>query len=366
MLEIFRPNITEEAIENVVKVLRSGWIGLGPQTEKFEQAFAEYVGAPYCVALNSCTSALHLALRILRLQDGDEIVTTPITFVSTNMVLLYERLSPVFADVEYGTLNMDVDDVASKITKRTKAIIVMHFGGQPVDMDEFRNLARAYNLPIIQDAAHAVGAEYKGIKIGSVHGDDICCWSFHAVKNLPMGDGGAVTTFNKEIYERLKRLRWLAIDKDTFARTVAGKSYAWKYNVDEVGYKYHMNDISATIGLAQLKVLDEHNAIRKRIADRYMHELQGVELPEFKSDRVSSNHLFEVKVKDRDAFMDRMKGCGVACGAHYFPNDAYSIFPKAKLPVVDSVSEHLVTLPMHTLMSDDDVSLVIDSVRRSI
>ena len=368
MIQLFKPNIVEKSIENVNEVLRSGWIGLGPKTLEFEQKFAEYVGAKHCVALNSCTSALHLAIKLLELPLGSEVITTPMTFVSTNTVLLYEGLVPVFADVEYGTLNIDVADIERKITKRTGAIMIVHYGGQPVALDALYALAYAHNLPVVQDCAHAAGASYLDSRIGGVSLEDLCCWSFHAVKNLPIGDGGAITTNNDEFYERLKRMRWMGINKDTFVRTktIGEESYAWEYAVDEIGFKYHMNDIMAAIGLGQLEVLDEHNAIRKSIVDRYMNELEGVELPEFKPGRVSANHLFEIKVLHRDRFIENMKRRGVACGVHYYPNNFYRIFPHAELPVVDMVYEHIVSLPLHTLLSDDDVTQVIDAVKASI
>lgn len=367
MIQLFKPNITEQAIDEVAKVLRSGWIGLGPKTQEFEEAFAKYVGAKYCAALNSCTAALHLAVKLLDLPEGSEVITTPITFVSTNVVLLYERLVPVFADVEYGTLNIDVRDIERKITKKTKAIMIVHYGGQPCDLDEICQLADYHNLAVIQDAAHACGAMYKGKKIGSVSIKDLCCWSFHAVKNLPTGDGGAITTNDKSYYERLKQLRWVGIDKDTFMRTkILGKeSYAWQYSVNEIGYKYHMNDITAAIAVAQLKVLDEHNARRKEIVDVYMRELREIELPVFKDDRVSSNHLFEIKVKNRDTFLARMKERDIACGAHYYPNNLYPVFPDANLPVVESVYEHIVSLPLHTLLSDKDVLDICKAVKEN-
>lgn len=365
MIQLFKPNITEKSIKNVVEVLRSGWIGLGPKTQEFEKAFAEYVGAKHAVGLNSCTAALHLAVRLLNLPEGTEVITTPMTFVSTNEVLLYERLVPVWADIEYGTLNIDVADIEKKITKKTGAIVVVHYGGQPVDLDELYAVADSYHLPVIQDAAHAAGAEYKGKKVGGVRDDDLCCWSFHAVKNLPTGDGGMITTNNEDYLKRLQRLRWMGIDKDTFVRTetIGRESYAWRYTVDEVGFKYHMNDITAAIGLGQLEVLDEHNDTRRMIVDLYMSRLSGVELPMFKEDRVSSNHIFEIKVRNRDRFMAEMKGNGVACGAHYWPNNLYPIFKNSDLPVIEKVTDHVVSLPLHTLLSSDDLAKIIEAVK---
>ena len=269
-INLFKPNIVKESIEGVSEVLRSGWIGLGPKTHEFEKRFAEYVGAKYCVALNSCTSALHLAIKLLDLPPNSEVITTPMTFVSTNAAILYERLVPKFVDIEYGTLNIDASKIERSITKNTGAIMCVHYSGQPCDMDEIYDIANGYGLSVIEDSAHACGASYKGRKIGT---SGVCCWSFHAVKNLPVGDGGAITLSNDEDYNRLMRLRWLGINKDTWSRSGDQNVYTWLYEVDELGYKYHMNDITAAIGIGQLKYIDEHNSIRKSIVERYLRTI---------------------------------------------------------------------------------------------
>ena len=219
-------------------------------------------------------SALHLALRLLDLPPGSEVITTALSFVSTNHVILYEGCRPVFADVQPETGNLDVAAVRAKITERTQAIILIHYGGYPCDLDEFYALAREMgNIPVIEDCAHACGASYRGQRIGS-HGD-LHAFSFHAVKNLPMGDGGALTVRSQAHDARLRKLRWLGINVDTYQRMVPG-GYRWAYNVDEVGFKYHMNDIQAAIGLGQLPYVDQDNARRAEIAALYREELAGV------------------------------------------------------------------------------------------
>jgi perosamine synthetase len=243
-IQLFHPVVCEEAIEGVSEVLRSGWLGTGPRTKSFEDSFARYIGMPYCVGLNSCTAALHLGLHLLDLPAGSEVISTPVTFVSTNHAILYNQCTPVFADIQLETGNLDVNSVASRITDRTGAIIVVHYGGYPCDLDEFYRLSRETGIPIIEDCAHASGAVYKGRRIGS-HGD-IHAFSFHAVKNLPMGDGGALTVRSEEHYSRLQKLRWLGISRDTFNRTRENQ-YHWQYDVTEVGYKYQMNDIQPAI-----------------------------------------------------------------------------------------------------------------------
>jgi perosamine synthetase len=202
-IPLFRPVVSEEAIKSVVEVLRSGWLGLGPRTEAFERNFADYIGVPYCAGLNSCTAALHLGLSLLDLKPGSEVITTALTFISTNHAILYNGLKPVFADVQPETGNLDVKSVSQMISEKTGAIMLMHYGGYPCDLDDFYDLSRKYNIPIIEDCAHACGATYKGKRIGS-HGN-IHAFSFHAVKNLTAGDGGALTVKSEKHYLRLKK-----------------------------------------------------------------------------------------------------------------------------------------------------------------
>lgn len=366
MIQVFFPDITSRAAAAVAETLMSGWVGNGPRVREFESEFANYIGVPHCTALNSGTAALHLAIKSLNLPPGSEVITTPITFIATNMAILYENLVPMFADVDYGTLNIDVASTRKRINDRTRAIMAVHYGGQPCDLNELHDLAVQHGCFLIQDCAHACGASYNGRKIGSVFPDDLCAWSFHAVKNLTTGDGGAITGGDDK---RLKRLRWLGIDRDTFERTESDlqSPNAWSYRVEEIGHKYEMNDIAATIGIEQLKVLDMHNSRRKAVVEAYRRELDGVvELPEFKPDRVSSNHLFVIKVRDRERFLERMKAHGVSCGVHYTPNNHYRVFRSSYLPVVESVYRHIVSLPVHTMLSNDDVEYVCQSVKESI
>jgi len=362
-IPLFRPSISEDAIDAVAQVLRSGWLGLGPRTGEFEKKFAAYIGAPHCVGLNSCTSAIHLALRVLDLPAGSEVITTPMTFVSTNHAILYENLEPVFADVDATTGNLSVDSVKSKITDRTRALIVVHYGGYPADIDELYALARSRDITVIEDCAHACGAVYKGKRIGS-HGD-FHAFSFHAVKNLPMGDGGALTVSSDEIDARLRRLRWLGIDKDTFRRTTS-TSYDWDYDVPEVGFKYHMNDIDAAIGLVQLELLDVENARRAEIAAIYREQLgnfPGVDLPPQSEDRCSSFHLFPIRVDKRDALVAKMKSEGIGVGVHYRRNDDYPMYQRTDLPGAEVFSSRVMSLPMHMRLSDDDAGRVSETIR---
>ena len=360
---LFRPVICEEAIEAVGQVLRSGWLGMGPRTAEFEQAFATYVGNRHCVGLSSCTSALHLALRVLDLPEGSEVITTPITFVSTNHAILYERCRPVFADVEADTGNIDVASIASKITERTRAIMAVHLGGYPCELDELYALASSCGVAVVEDCAHACGASYKGRPIGS-HGH-LHAFSFHAVKNLPMGDGGALVVRDQSIDARLRRLRWLGIDKDTFHRTQR-PSYSWEYDVPEVGHKCHMNDIQAAIGLAQLRRLPEENARRAEIVARYYDGLRGVAgvtLLRRDDDRVCSNHLCCILADDRDALVLRLQAAGIDTGMHYRRNDLYPMYKHDESLVnAERFWRSAISLPLHMALTDEQVDYVVGQI----
>lgn len=363
-IPLFRPVISEAAIEAVGQVLRSGWLGPGPKTRDFERAFAQYIGMPYCVGVSSCTAALHLALRVLNLPPGSEVITTALTFVSTNHVILYECHKPVFADVQPDSGNLDVQSIARRITERTGAIMLMHYGGYPCDLDEIYALADSHGIPIIEDCAHACGATYKGQRIGSR--GSLHAFSFHAVKNLPMGDGGALTVRSEEYDRRLRRLRWFGIDADTFTRSV-GKHYRWDYDVDEVGYKYNMNDIQAAIGLAQLPQLDSENSRRAAIAKRYRQGLTGVpgiSILQERDDRTSAYHLCCILAERRDELVARLREAGIEIGVHYRRNDEYPMFESQDLPHTEYFWRRVISLPMHLSLTDEQVEYVISTIRQ--
>lgn len=365
MIQLFKPHMGDEEIQAVTEAIRSGWIGLGPITANFEKQFAEYIGVPWVVGLNSCTAALDLALRLLDITHHDEVIVPTLTFVSTAHAVRYNLAMPIFADVDETTLNIDLDDVASKITPRTRAIVAVHYGGRPVDIDRLREVAGT--IPVIEDAAHACGAEHKERMAGSL--GDVACFSFHAVKNLAMGDGGALALTDRALAERAKRLRWLGIDKGTWDRTDRGRSYTWDYHVDEIGLKCHMNDIAAAIGLVQLRKLPDTNARRRAIAERYtegLKDLGWLQTPPMDTaDSRSSWHIYCIKVERRDALNLYLKQKGIGTGVHYRPIHLYRCYGnRPRLPRAERVFRHLLSLPMHPGLSDDDVDYVIDTLRR--
>lgn len=363
-IPIFRPWYDEAEERAVAEVLRSGWIGLGPKTAEFEKRFASYVEAPYAVAVNSATAALHLAFNVLDV-SGAEVITTPMTFVSSNHAILYNGAVPVFADIEQDTLNIDVHSIERNLCDKTRAILVVHYGGHACDMDPILGLARERSIPVIEDAAHACGGTYKGLKLGSI--GTIGCFSFHAVKNLATGDGGMIVIRDPELDKKLRRLRWCGIDKDTWNRSEVDQKYSWYYTVQELGFKYHMNDISASIGLVQLEKLDRANSRRREITNYYNEHfanLDWLERPVEKEYTRSALHNYVIKVDRRDELITHLQAQRISAGVHYFPIHLYSMYRKFKadVPVTERVWRRLVTLPLYPGMTDEDVERVTDAV----
>lgn len=369
-IPVLQPAIGQEEIDAVAEVMRSGWLGLGPKTEQFEQEFAAFAGSRFAVALNSGTAALHLAMEMLNIGPGDEVIVPPITFISTVHAVSYVGATPVFADVEPDTMNLSVEDIERKITNRTKAIIVVHLAGHPCDMDAIHALADSRGIKVVEDAAHACGASYKGRIIGSL--GELTCFSFHAVKNLTCGEGGAITCNQDWIARKLREKRWVGISKDTWMRTATDKVYAWQYFVDKVGYKYHMNDTQAAIGLVQLRKLQQLNGRRREIAETYRRELADlswIELPKEKPYARSSWHLFQIKLpgeQARDRLIGHLKERDIATGVHYYPCHLHPcyIHLKAVVPVSGEIWRRILTLPIHPNLTDDDLDRIVDGIRK--
>lgn len=367
VIPIFKPNYDETELEALKEPLRSGWLGLGPKTSEFEKKFAEYIGVKYAVGVNSCTAALHLALKVIGV-SGREVITTSLTFISTNHAILYNDGIPVFADIYPDTLNISVEEIEKRITPRTSAIMTVHYGGHPCAMDAILDLARRFKLKVVEDAAHGCGGEYKGKKLGSL--GDIGCFSFHAVKNLAVGDGGMITTDDKRIYDELKKLRWLGITKDTWAREGRYQKYSWYYDVDELGFKYHMNDIAAALGLVQLGKLEQANDVRRAIFKKYneaFRRIPDIEIPVWRSyGRRSACHNYVIKVRDRDGLNRFLQERGISSGVHYFPNHLYKIYSSfsTRLPVTERIWKRLLTLPLYPGLSERQMNKIIGSVRR--
>jgi perosamine synthetase len=364
VIPVFRPTAGPEEEAAVAEVLRSGWWGLGPKTAEFEARFAEAVGAEHCIGTNSASMALLLSLTALDLA-GREVITTALTFVSTNHAILQAGGTPVFADVDRDTLTIDPAEVGRLITPRTAAVMVVDYGGHPAELATIGALAKAHGLKVVEDAAHACGASYRGQPVGSI--SDLTCFSFHAVKNLAMGEGGGITVADVSTAERLRRMRWLGLSHGTWERTGASV-YRWDYDLEEIGYKGHLSDIPAAIGLVQLRRLPEANERRRSIARRYTEAFADLAwlTPPCELDHVRSAwHLYAVRVVDRNRFIDHLSGLGVASSVHYKPTHLYPQYaPYARaLPVTESVWQRLVTLPLFPGLTDAEVEQVIDAVR---
>lgn len=369
MIPVFKPAMGQEEIEAVSEVIKSGWIGLGPKTEEFERKFAKYLGVKYALALNSATAALHLALIVLDIKDR-EVITTPMTFVSTNHAILYNQGLPVFTDIEADTLNINPEEIKKNLTEKTKAIMAVHYGGHACRLEEIMKLAKDNNLAVVEDCAHACGGEYRGKKLGTF--GDLACFSFHAVKNLATGDGGMIVTDNKEWYERLKKLRWLGINKDTWEREESEQKdrlrYSWYYNVEELGFKYHMNDLNSALGLVQLAKLDKMNEKRRSLAKRYdslLKDIKEIELPAEKEYAKSSWHNYVIKTARRDELNLFLAQRGISTGVHYLPNNHYLMYQKygKKTPAAEAVWSKLLTLPLYPDLTEAEQDLIINRLK---
>jgi perosamine synthetase len=333
-------------------------------TEAFERDFAAAVGAPHAVAVSSGTAALHLALKLLDLPPGTEVITSPITFVGANEVILHERCTPVFADVDPETGLMDLPAIAAAISPRTGAIVVTHLGGYTVDLDGVYALAARHHLPVIEDAAHACGSRHRGAPVGSHPG--IQSFSFQATKNLTTVDGGMVCVRTEPEAARLRRLRWMGIDRDTWQRhTTTG--YRWGYEVCELGHKYAMNDLNASLGLAHLPRLAAANEHRRALVARYRDGLHGVERVRF-ADRPdecqSACYLAAVVAERRDELVDHLDRSGVSTGVHYRRNDHHPIFGGVRdLPGAERYWRSTLSLPLHSALTEREVDVVVEAIR---
>lgn len=365
MIPLFRPSYDQLELSAVAEVLKTGWTGPGPKTALFESSFASLCSTGFCVGLSSGTAAIQMALKLLRIEEGDEIIVPSMTFVSAAHCVMNSGATPIFSDVLPGTLNLDPHHAGELVTDRTRAVVPVHLAGYPVDMDALRGAVKG--IPVIEDCAHATGSFYKGKPVGSI--GEIGCFSFNAVKNLSMGEGGAIVTGSSDFAQRAKKLRWLGIDRDTWDRCTMDREYWWEYQVHEIGMNCRMDDIHAAIGLVQLKKLESANARRREIARLYDAGLGGVEevvLPPRESvEFVSSWHMYRIEADGRDDLNVFLSKSGICTGVHYKPLHMYSCYGRQQpLPVAERAFSRILSLPMFPDLSDAQVSSVIDSVRK--
>jgi len=369
-IQVLKPKFEiDECLEAVRECLEKGWTGMGFKTVQFEEAWKEYTGHPNAYYINSNTVGLHLAVKILKMrngwQDGDEIITTPITFVSTNHAILYENMHATFADVD-DYLCLDPVDVEKKINDKTRAVIFVGYGGRVGQLAKIVEICKKHNLKLILDAAHMSGTRVKGVCPGTWDGVDVTVYSFQAVKNLPTGDSGMICFPNAEDDKLARQLAWLGINKDTYARSNKG-TYAWKYDVDYVGYKYNGNAIMAAIGLVQLKYLDRDNARRREIVAMYDKAFENnpkLKIIKAPNTDECSFHIYELVVPDREGLLGALAEHDIYGGVHYRDNTEYSMYTYAKgtCPKAHEMSEHLITLPLHMWLTNEEVQQIIDVV----
>lgn len=359
---LFKVHMPEEVKGPLVETIMSGYIGQGPKVEQFESMLAEYIGNPYAVTVNSGTAGLQLALRLANVGYGDEVITTPMTCTATNMPILAAGAKIVWADIDPVTGNIDPKDIERKITPRTKALMAVHWGGYPCDMEEINAIAKKHKLKVIEDGAHSFGAEYKGKKIGT-HSDFVM-FSFQAIKHITTVDGGAVFCKNKDDYQRAKLLRWFGIDREG-----ARKDFRCEEDIKEWGYKFHMNDISAVVGIAQMPHIDRIVTSQRDNAafyDRELSKINGVKVIPWASDRRSAVWLYTFHIQNRDEYRKFMHENGVAVSQVHARNDTHTCFApyqSTTIPNVDKFVSSMICIPVGWWVNQEDRQYIVDKTR---
>lgn len=364
-----RQSIDEDDIKAVVDVLRSSLITTGPKAAQFERVVADYVGAEYAIAVANGTAALHIACLAAGIKEGDEVITTPITFAASANCVLYCGATPVFADIKKDTYNIDPEDIERKITDRTKAIIPVHYTGQPCEMDAIHDIAKRYNLIVIEDGAQVLSAEYKGKKVGAL--SDMTTFSFHPVKPITTGEGGMITTNDRNLYERLKLFRTHGITRDEQYlehKSMPENDGIWYYEQLELGFNYRITDIQCALGISQMKKLDRFAAGRRKLAARYNELLAGcdnVVIPYQHPDCLSSWHLYMIQVPEqmRKEVFEKYREADVGVNVHYIPVYKLPYYQKhgyadVCCPNAEEYYKRAITLPLYVDMTEEQVEYV--------
>ena len=366
--------LEEEEHREVEDTLNSGWLTTGPKAQKFEEAFKDYIGCKHAVALNSCTAGLNLALTVQNFAEGDEVITTPLTFPATTNVILLQRLKPVFADIEPGTLTIDPRKIEAKITPRTRAIIPVHFAGHPCDMTPIQELADRHKLVIIEDAAHALESGYKGKKIGNL--GNATAFSFYANKNITTGEGGMLVTNDDALAETIRIMRLQGISRDAWKRYGKSGFSHWEHTL--AGHKCNMSDLNASIGMHQIKKVERFMTLRKKYVsmyDRAFADVAELETLAVRDYATHAHHLYVISLHlerltiDRDGFLDAIQSTGIGVALHYVALHLQPYYVKnfntkpQDFPIASNYSERVITLPLYPKMSSADVERVIGTVK---
>lgn len=367
-----RQSIDEEDIQAVVDVLKSDFLTTGPSVSEFEKTVADYVGAKYAVAISNGTAALHAACFAAGIGKGDEVITTPITFAASANCALYCGAKPVFADVKADTYNIDPEDIRRKITDKTKAIVAVHFTGQPCEMDEIHAIAEEYNLIVIEDAAHAIGADYKGRMIGSM--SDMTTFSFHPVKHVTTGEGGMIVTNDEKLYEKLVLFRSHGITRnEKFMHKNEG---GWYYEQIDLGYNYRITDIQCALGVSQMKKLDKFVAKRRELVERYneaFKDVDGVVCPKQAEGCNNSYHLYVIQVPEgrRKEIFDKLRNAGIGVNVHYIPVYKHPYYQENGYKDVccknaEAVYANFISLPLYYNLTFEEQDYVIEKVKEFV
>lgn len=369
MIPYGRQTIEEDDIQAVVDVLRSDYLTTGPKIAEFEKMVADYVGAKYAVAISNGTSALHAACFAAGIQPGDEVITTPLTFAASSNGVLYCGGTPVFADVDPKTYNIDPEDIRRKITDKTKAIIAVHLAGQPCDMDEIHKIAKEHDLIVIEDGAHALGSVYKGKKVGTL--SDMTTFSFHPVKPITTGEGGMIVTDNEEFYQKMMLFRSHGITRDENLMT--RNDGPWFYQQLDLGYNYRITDIQCALGCSQMKKLDRFLALRKEIVARYNEafaDCENIVTPYQLPETESGWHLYIVQVKncDRRKVFEALREHGIAVNVHYIPVYLHPYYQEHGYKDVhcrnaEEVYSHIISLPLYPTLTEEQQQYVIETLK---
>jgi len=378
-----RPSIGDEEVQAVEAVLRSGWLTTGPRTAQFESEFKEYVNAPHALAVNSATAGLHLALAALGIGPGDEVITTPITFCSTVHTILHVGATPVLADID-SSGNISPRSVEERITPRTRAILPVHMAGLPCDMSALWAIARRHHLYVIEDAAHAVGAHWRGRPIGAGpaavggHASDAVVFIFYATKNLTTGEGGMVTTHQEPLANKMRSLCLHGTSRDAWSRYAERGS--WYYEVVDCGFKYNLSDIQSSLGLHQLRKLEQFISTRARYAAIYNEAFAGLETVECPPDRIDSRHAWHLYILrlnleclqiDRAEFIEELRSRGIGTSVHFIPIPLHPFFAQLPLggdhcPRAHALYPRIVSLPLYPRMTEEEVHYTAHSVRQIV
>ena len=363
MMDFFHTHISAKSIELAVETLKSTFVSEGKTVKLFEQQLESVLGLANPVAVNSGTSALHLALTVGGVGPGDEVILPAQTFLATGMVILQQFAKPIFADIRYGTGNINPSSIREKITEKTKAIIAVHWGGYACHIDEINAIGEEHNLVIVEDAAHAIGASYKGKPIGSV--SRFTAFSCQAIKHLTTGDGGVLCCLYDEDYRSVRKRRWFGIDRDLSKPSILGER---EFDVGQVGYKYHMNNVAAAVGLGNLKDFPTRLHRRQEIGEQYRRELSnipGLQLLDIKNDRTHAYWLFTVLVEKRLDFIRKLKECGIPTSVVHQRIDRYSVFGGVREDLINQAKfdEKQISIPIHEGLTDDEVDKIMRVVR---